>query len=83
MEILFAINFSATRLYRQLQAEKARNDGLEARLITFRASKVPPEIFVFSQHYQSQSECRPRADRISRLWAWKPSYRTESEARST
>ena len=33
-EMLFAINFSATQqLDRQLQAEKARNDALEARLL--------------------------------------------------
>ena len=32
-EMLFAINFSATQeLDRQLQAEKARNDALEARI---------------------------------------------------
>jgi len=33
-EMLFAINFSATQeLDRQLQAEKARNDALEARIL--------------------------------------------------
>jgi len=33
-EMLFAINFSATQeIDRQLQAEKARNDALEARLL--------------------------------------------------